>query len=236
MTTKLDAILKRAVNLRPDQEALLKHQSDTLKFRHQLDLPEKELVYQCGCCQRIVPVSEMVANPCTSDGLSHYCRPCTTVKFQGSPMTLVHKYQDSHRISAGAVCAITGAEGNLMPFFYTFDASQPVYYLRRDYWDIFIQSFSFRLVGFIPDEVDDKRAEHPLCRFPATWFNIRYRKIDNMLWMLTLIRTINKTRPETESVRQKRLEIDAFIKRCILPHILPKNIFPSLRPETSNAA
>ncbi|HHA1916098.1 TPA: hypothetical protein ACOEDZ_002688 [Enterobacter asburiae] len=44
----------------------------------------------------------MVANHCTSDGLSRYCRPCTTVKFQGSPMPVTHKFQDEHRIAAGA--------------------------------------------------------------------------------------------------------------------------------------
>jgi len=227
MTSKLDAILNRTVNLRPDQEALLTLQSDVLKFRHNLRLPKETVVYQCGCCKRIVDIQEMVANPSTSDGLSHYCRPCTTVKFQGSPMPVIHKFQDEHRISAGATCAITGAEGNLVPFFWTFDASKPVYYLRRDYWDVFIRRFGYRLVGYDKTKMKEEPEAHPLCRYPASWFAIQYRQIDNLRYVLALVRLINKTRPENPAERKKGDEIDAFLKRCILPEIAPAFVVPA---------
>lgn len=230
MTSKLDAILNRTVNLRPDQEALLTLQSDVLKFRHSLRLPEDPLVYQCGCCKRIVDIQEMVANPSTSDGLSHYCRPCTTVKFQGSPMPVIHKFQDEHRIAAGAACAITGAEGNLMPFFWTFDTSKPVYYLRRDYWDVFIRRFGYRLVGYDKMKLNTETKDHPLGRYPASWFAIQYRQIDNLRYVLVLVQLINKTRPDNPTERKKGDEIDAFLKRCILPEIAKASVFRTFHP------
>ncbi|WP_237932063.1 hypothetical protein [Buttiauxella sp. S19-1] len=236
MTSKLDAILNRAVNLRPDQAALLTLQSDVLKFRHNLHVPEDAVVYQCGCCRRIVDIQEMVANPCTSDGLSHYCRPCTTVKFQGAPMPVIHKFQDAHRIAAGATCAITGAEGNLVPFFYTFDISKPVFYLRRDFQDIFIQRFSYRLVGYDKTKLKTEPEKHPVCRYPATWFTIPYRQIDNIRHVLALVRLINKTRPDKPTERKKGEEIEAFLKHCILPEIPSMSVFPTFRPYTKQAA